>query len=167
MLLKIEEPGCALDVGQRLWQRVLQPLEYLATRQGELELADELLQVILDYTIQVDEFPIDVIDDFHLGWWAQEIQRGAASEHLDIAGVRRASVSREFSNWQSMHTKPMEQEQFAIYLEDNIADIVEPSGETLLQVALTLQTKTAVDFSSSKRLDNGQVQLTYTEIIDS
>jgi len=84
----------------------------------------------------------------------------------DFRAVYAASLSREFSNWQSMHTKPMEQEQFAIFLEDNIADIVEPSGETLLQVALTLQAKTAVDFSSSKRLDNGQVQLTYTETID-
>jgi uncharacterized protein YfdQ (DUF2303 family) len=60
----------------------------------------------------------------------------------------------------------MEQEEFAIFIEDNIADVVEPSGDTLLQVALTLQAKNEVNFSSSRRLDNGQVQLAYSETID-
>ncbi len=60
----------------------------------------------------------------------------------------------------------MSQEDFAIFLEDNIADIAEPSGESLLSIALTLQAKTEANFSSSRRLDNGQVQFTYTENID-
>ncbi len=60
----------------------------------------------------------------------------------------------------------MEQEDFAIFLEDNNADIQSPGGEILLSVALTLQAKTEVNFSSSKRLDNGQVQFTYSENID-
>ena len=77
-----------------------------------------------------------------------------------------AALSREFSAWFSNDRKPMEQEAFATFLEDNVADISEPSGETMLQVALTLQAKTEVAFSSHRRLDNGQVQLSYTETID-
>jgi uncharacterized protein YfdQ (DUF2303 family) len=61
---------------------------------------------------------------------------------------------------------PMEQEEFAVFLEDNVADIVEPSGEIMLAMALTLQAKTEANFQSSRRLDNGQVQLHYTETID-
>ncbi|MFC5548168.1 DUF2303 family protein [Massilia aerilata] len=77
-----------------------------------------------------------------------------------------AELSREFSAWYKNDRKPMDQEEFAVFLEDNVADISEPSGETMLQVALTLQAKTEVAFSSHRRLDNGQVQLTYTENID-
>lgn len=84
----------------------------------------------------------------------------------DFRAVYNAELSREFSTWFSHNKKPMEQEAFAVFLEDNIADVVEPSGDTLLQVALTLQAKTEVNFNSSKRLDNGQVQITYTENID-
>lgn len=84
----------------------------------------------------------------------------------DYRAVFKAELSREFSTWMSLNKKPMEQEDFAIHLEDNIADIVEPSGEMLLQVALTLQAKTEVNFSSHKRLDNGQIQFAYSETID-
>jgi len=84
----------------------------------------------------------------------------------DHRAVFKAELSREFNTWMGMNKKPMEQEDFAIFLEDNIADVVEPSGEALLQVALTLQAKTEVSFSSHKRLDNGQVQFTYNETID-
>ena len=44
--------------------------------------------------------------------------------------------------------------------------MVEPSGESLLKIALTLQAKTDVNFRTSRRLDNGQVQLQYVETID-
>ncbi len=77
-----------------------------------------------------------------------------------------AELSREFAGWHKNDRKPMDQEEFAVFLEDNVADISEPSGETMLQVALTLQAKTEVAFSSHRRLDNGQVQLSYTETID-
>lgn len=84
----------------------------------------------------------------------------------DHRAVFTASLSREFSKWMSNDRKPMSQEDFAIFLEDNIADIAEPSGDTMLQVALTLEAKTAANFSSSKRLDNGQIQFSYVENID-
>ena len=84
----------------------------------------------------------------------------------DHRAVFRAELSREFETWLRHNKKPMDQEEFAIFLEDNIADVVEPSGETLLQVALTLQAKTEVNFSSHKRLDNGQIQFAYSETID-
>jgi uncharacterized protein YfdQ (DUF2303 family) len=84
----------------------------------------------------------------------------------DFRAVYQAQFSREFAIWLGRAGKSMEQEEFAIFLEDNIADVVEPSGEVLLQIATTLQAKTEINFNSSRRLDNGQVQLTYAEVID-
>jgi uncharacterized protein YfdQ (DUF2303 family) len=84
----------------------------------------------------------------------------------DLRAVYKAELSREFTAWLANNKAPKEQEEFAIFIEDNIADVIEPSGDTLLQIALTLQAKTEVNFNSSKRLDNGQVQFTYSETID-
>jgi uncharacterized protein YfdQ (DUF2303 family) len=84
----------------------------------------------------------------------------------DHRAVFKAELSRECNNWIKHNKDPKEQEAFAIFLEDNIADIAEPAGDVLLAIALTLQAKTEVNFSSSRRLDNGQVQLAYTENID-
>lgn len=84
----------------------------------------------------------------------------------DHRAVFNAELSRECNNWIKNNKQPKEQEDFAIFLEDNIADIAEPSGDVLLAIALTLQAKTEVNFSSTRRLDNGQVQLVYTENID-
>jgi uncharacterized protein YfdQ (DUF2303 family) len=94
------------------------------------------------------------------------------NDHSDQAGWRdfRAVYvvehSRELDVWMKHDKNPMEQEEFAVFLEDNVADIVEPSGEIMLAMALTLQAKTEANFQSSRRLDNGQVQLHYTETID-
>lgn len=82
----------------------------------------------------------------------------------DFRAVFRAELSREFDTWFAHNKKPKEQEEFAVFLEDNIADV--HGGDDLLNVALTLQAKTEVNFSSHRRLDNGQVQLSYTETID-
>lgn len=84
----------------------------------------------------------------------------------DHRAVFKADLSREFETWRRNDRQPMDQEAFAIFLEDNIADVVEPSGEALLQVALTLQAKSEVSFTSHKRLDNGQIQFAYSETID-
>lgn len=84
----------------------------------------------------------------------------------DHRAVFKAELSRELNTWLKLNKTPTDQEAFAIFLEENIADIAEPSGETLLSVATSLQSTTEVTFNSSKRLDNGQVQLTYTENVD-
>lgn len=84
----------------------------------------------------------------------------------DHRATFKAELSRDFGKWLSNNRNQMTQEDFAIFLEDNIADISEPSGEALLGVALSLQAKTEANFSSAKRLDNGQVQFIYTENIE-
>lgn len=93
------------------------------------------------------------------------IEHGDQTGWRDYRAVYTAELSKEFETWLKHSGVPMDQEPFAIFLEDNIADVVEPSGDKLLTVALTLQAKTEASFNSSRRLDNGQVQLEYTENI--
>lgn len=110
---------------------------------------------------------VAVLNDHTIGTDAAGASPAGRRDHRVIY---QAEYSREFAIWQANNGKKMTQEEFAIFLEDNIADIAPPaegdtlpSGDVLMAVAQTLQAKTEVDFKSHKRLDNGQVQLTYNE----
>lgn len=78
----------------------------------------------------------------------------------------RAEYTPEFSKWLGNDKKQFDQTGFAEFIEDNFADVAEPAAQGLLDVATTIQAKTDINFSSAKRLQNGQVQLQYTEAID-
>jgi uncharacterized protein YfdQ (DUF2303 family) len=84
----------------------------------------------------------------------------------DQRATYTAALTPEFTKWLENSGKPKSQTEFAEFIEDNFADIVEPFAQQLLDVATTIQAKTDINFSSAKRLDNGQVQLGYTEVID-
>lgn len=79
-----------------------------------------------------------------------------------------AEYTPEFRRWIDNNgaDKAKGQTEFAEFIEDNLADITEPSAQQLLEVATTLQAKTDINFQSAKRLDNGQNQITYVENIN-
>lgn len=68
----------------------------------------------------------------------------------------------EWNRWRSNDAKWLSQVDFAAFIEDNLAEIVEPSGATMLEIAKTLEAKSAVDFKSGVRLDNGDHQIKFT-----
>jgi len=78
----------------------------------------------------------------------------------------KAEFTPEFAKWLSKSSAQMTQTEFAEFIEDNFADITEPAAQHLLEMATTIQAKTDISFASAKRLQNGQVQLQYTETID-
>lgn len=79
-----------------------------------------------------------------------------------------AAFTPEFRRWQEHNGsgKAKSQTEFAEFIEDNMADLVAPYAQQLLDVATTIQAKTDINFSSAKRLQDGQVQLGYTEVIN-
>lgn len=78
----------------------------------------------------------------------------------------KAEYTPEFTKWMERNKHQFDQTAFAEFIEDNMADITEPAAVALLEMATTIQAKTDINFSSAKRLQNGQVQLQYTENID-
>jgi uncharacterized protein YfdQ (DUF2303 family) len=82
----------------------------------------------------------------------------------DHRAVFEAKFTPEFQRWREHDRKMMTQEQFAEFIEDNAVDL--PDATVLMEVAGTLQAKTDIQFKSARRLDNGQVQLGYTENIN-
>lgn len=78
----------------------------------------------------------------------------------------KAEFTPEFQKWQGNDKQHKNQVAFAEFIEDNFVDIAGNDAQLMLDVATTIQAKTDITFSSSKRLENGQAQLTYSEVID-
>lgn len=73
--------------------------------------------------------------------------------------------TKEWGSWIECNNKKMTQEEFALFIEDNLKEIIKPNGADMLQIAANLKAKNDVDFKSAIRLDNGQVQFAYTETV--
>lgn len=91
---------------------------------------------------------------------------------IEIAGWRdhratyKAEFTPEFQKWMGNDKQHKNQVAFAEFIEDNFVDIAGNDAQLMLDVATTIQAKTDITFSSSKRLENGQAQLTYNEVIN-
>lgn len=67
--------------------------------------------------------------------------------------------SREWKLWTSTDRMPMNQLQFASFLEDNLPDVVKPDGADLLQLALNFEAAQAGSFVATQRLQDGSHNL--------
>jgi uncharacterized protein YfdQ (DUF2303 family) len=102
------------------------------------------------------------IVDYHM---AQYGEGGSEPRHCSHKVVYDCPLTPEAKKWFDNDKKPMDQTQFASFIEDGLLEITEPSGGEMLEIASTLQAKNAVNFRSGIRLDNGQAQMTYEENI--
>lgn len=75
-------------------------------------------------------------------------------------------LSTEWNTWSGKDGRHMGQVEFAEFIESNAIDIVEPAAATMIEIAMTLQARKKVKFNSGVRLDNGQIQLGYHEIVE-
>lgn len=94
------------------------------------------------------------------------------NDQRDVPGWRdhrahfTAQITPECKRWLEHDKKAMGQAEFSEFIEDNFADLNGQDAQTLLNVATTIQASTGINFNSARRLQDGQVQLTYNEVID-
>jgi uncharacterized protein YfdQ (DUF2303 family) len=69
----------------------------------------------------------------------------------------------EWLTWFNASGMAKTQTDFATFIEDNLPDIAEPAGATVLEIVRQLEVRKSVSFSGAVRLDNGQHQLSYQE----
>ena len=72
-------------------------------------------------------------------------------------------VDSRWRAWLLLDGKTMSQTDFALFIETNLLDIVDPSGADMLTISKELQAKKKIDFKSGQNLANGDVQFTYNE----
>jgi uncharacterized protein YfdQ (DUF2303 family) len=71
--------------------------------------------------------------------------------------------SEQYAAWTGINNKSLAQEEFALFLEERARDVVMPSSAEMMEIVLTLQSNTSIEFKSGKRLDNATQQLQYVE----
>ena len=84
----------------------------------------------------------------------------------DHRGTLTLQNTAEWVAWNHASGQMLGQEAFAEFLEDHLAEIVEPDGAQLLEVATSLQAHIGATMKSAIRLDSGQVQVAYEETIE-
>ena len=93
-----------------------------------------------------------------------------SSEDLGQApgwGAHRAilefQLTLAWQEWTAFAAKPHPQDEFANFLEDHLADVVEPDAADLLEIASSLSVTSGVHFKQATRLASGEVSFQYTE----
>lgn len=71
--------------------------------------------------------------------------------------------TEEWKRWCSIANQRISQADFARFLEDNILNVMEPDGASLLEIAHSLNAKKDVEFHSTVNLNNGTSALRYVE----
>ena len=84
--------------------------------------------------------------------------------HHDVTFV--PPWSEQWARWRGIDGKAMSQTDFAEFIEENMADVVDPAGAVFLDLVTGLQAKKKVSFESGIRLHDGSNQLTYNEEIE-
>ncbi len=84
----------------------------------------------------------------------------------DFRAVLQFRETPQWQRWNAINDKFLPQLAFAEFIEDNLEDIADPSGATMLEIATYLEATKAVDFKSGIRLSNGLGQLQNSESID-
>jgi uncharacterized protein YfdQ (DUF2303 family) len=85
-------------------------------------------------------------------------------------GDFRASIefrpTPQWAKWTGIDGKMLPQATFAEFIEDNLADIADPAGARMLEIATHLEATRTVNFKSAMRLSNGNVQFHNNEDTD-
>lgn len=113
--------------------------------------------------VSVAHHSMSALLDYHA---AAEAGEAGKPDYLDHRASYTMPFSEEWSRWARVDGVAMPQAKFAEFLEENLQDIVEPAGASVLEVALQLQSKKKVQFDSGVRLQDGSTQLTYREEVE-
>ncbi len=100
--------------------------------------------------------------DYH-GAGAADLRK---PEFLSHKAMFQMVLDERWKIWAGKSEKQFTQVDFAEFIEDNAADILEPSGAHMLEVARDLKASSSGSFESRVTPKNGQIQMKYTETID-
>ncbi len=113
--------------------------------------------------VSVSRNTMTALLDYHAG---AEGGEAGKPDYLHHKATYEMPFSEEWKRWNAIDGRPMAQMAFAEFLEENLADVVDPPGASVLEVALQLQQKKKVQFDSGIRLQDGTTQLTYREEVE-
>lgn len=118
--------------------------------------SDERSILVADY----DTGQIGAILDYHSSNESVscgELQAGPG-KHVVALKLRD---SEEFRRWNEIQGQQLPQDEFAVFLEENASDIVDPDPAVMIEISRDLEAAQGVSFKSSYRTDNGDRAFRY------
>lgn len=109
----------------------------------------------------VEQSKITAVFDF--------LQSGGKKDRETGWGQLRAEIgfaeSRKLKEWRKT-LEWMSQMDFANFLEDHLEDVIDPTGQHLLEIATDLEASSSGSFKGRVNLDNGSVRLAYQDDVE-
>lgn len=96
----------------------------------------------------------------HLDWHADN-QNGLSPQHSTHSVTLALRESEEYKRWSAMENDLHTQQEFAFFIEENVADVNDPDSSTLLEICRELEATQGASFKSGTRLDNGDRSFVY------
>jgi len=87
--------------------------------------------------------------------------------HADHRATLKLRTTTAWDAWLKLDGRLVGQEEFAEHIETRQAEVIDPAGGTLLEIASTFKATKSVEFESAKRLSDGQTVLEYRETVAS
>ncbi|ERJ35902.1 hypothetical protein L810_1159 [Burkholderia sp. AU4i] len=106
---------------------------------------------------------LGVIDDH---FQASESQDNGGANWREYRVQFAVPASREWRVWNEVNRKQMTQLSFAEFIEDNLPDIITPSGSDMLSIALNFEASKGGNFVSATRLQDGSVDFVWREDVN-
>lgn len=81
----------------------------------------------------------------------------------------KVAHSNEWQTWMSRNGKTKafnDNEDFALFLQDNLPDIARPEPAKMMQIALNFRMKSNVTFNAVQRLADGNIDIGYANIVE-
>lgn len=96
----------------------------------------------------------------HLDWHSNN-QNELQAQHNAHSVTLKLRNSEEYARWNAMEDIMHSQEEFALFIEENVADVSYPDHSDLIEICRELEASQGVKFKSGTRLDNGDRSFTY------
>jgi uncharacterized protein YfdQ (DUF2303 family) len=90
-------------------------------------------------------------------------QNGIFAQHRDFRATLTLEWSQEWKTWKNNNRKPATQLDFANFIEENLDDLIEPTGSEMLTTVLEFQSAKDGRFNSKANLQNGSVEFVYVD----
>lgn len=94
-------------------------------------------------------------------------EHGATPGWRDHRAVFTLTHSKEWELWMKHNRQPFDgNEAFAMWLEDNLVDIIDPDPAKFMDIALNFRVRQGQTFGKAIRLQDGNIDFTYTNTVE-
>lgn len=93
--------------------------------------------------------------------WHSDNENGLNPQQVAHKATLVMRDSLEYQRWNEIENDLHKQEAFAYFIEENVADVIDPDASTLVEICRELEATQGATFKSGVRLDNGDRSFTY------